>query len=107
MGLCTTKSLALGLFFLKAEVLWAIHEDSAGIRSCREDDRMISLRKTTDQEILQASMTSALLAQGRTRSSAASVATSWAIKNQSKTGSFGISFSKTSPGHLENGNPRR
>lgn len=42
---------------------------------------MISLSKTTDQEILQASMTSALLAQGWTRSSAASVATSWATED--------------------------
>lgn len=69
-----------GCSFWRLSVLWATHEDSRGIRNCREDDRMISLSKTTDQEILQASMTSALPTQGQTRSSAAPVAISWAIE---------------------------
>lgn len=41
---------------------------------------MLHFSKMTDQEILQASMASALPTQGQTRSSAASVAISPAIK---------------------------
>lgn len=70
----------LGLSFLKLSVPWAIHEDSRGIRSCREDDRMISLSKATEQEILQEPMSSASLTQGQTGSSAAPVAISWATE---------------------------
>lgn len=53
----TKRSLMLRCSFRKLLVLWAVHEDSRGTRNCRKDDKMIGLSKTSDSEILQASMT--------------------------------------------------